>query len=249
VKDDNNDNDDTATSIVNTNTHEITIQSKAEVLIYRATLIICSVAFAMDQLSSSLYGSGLSPILIEQLNQTSHSISTWSIVLSALFAPAYLGAITDQSKKKEVNNALYLITNELLPQLAGFAIFFEVLNVIQYYNRNAIPTMDSAATAATAAGSMTSTLDNTTLVFISLLCFREIGFYGASYKAEAILAILFSVAIVLNDFIGFSDIVLQWGLSLSLLVLSFAKVFEPIKDDLIPSGSAFFNDDVNETKS
>jgi hypothetical protein len=234
VNDKNNNKDDT--SLNNTNTQEITIKSKAEVLLYRSTLIIGSVAFGMDQLSTSLNGSGLSPLFIAQLNQSSHFISTWSILLSALFAPAYLGAITDQSKKNEVNNALFLITNEVLPQLAGFAIFFEVLNVVQYYNRNEISTMASVT-------NMNSTLDNTTLVFISILCFREIGFYGASYKAEAVLAIIFSVAIALNDFIGLSDIVLQWGLSLSLLVLSFAKVFEPIQDDLIPSGSAFFNDD------
>lgn len=234
VNDKNNNKDDT--SLNNTHTQEITIKSKAEVLLYRSTLIIGSVAFGMDQLSTSLNGSGLSPLFIAQLNQSSHFISTWSILLSALFAPAYLGAITDQSKKNEVNNALFLITNEVLPQLAGFAIFFEVLNVVQYYNRNEISTMASVT-------NMNSTLDNTTLVFISILCFREIGFYGASYKAEAVLAIIFSVAIALNDFIGLSDIVLQWGLSLSLLVLSFAKVFEPIQDDLIPSGSAFFNDD------
>lgn len=232
VKDENNNKDDTL--LKNTNTQEITIKSKAEVLLYRSTLIIGSVAFGMDQLSTSLNGSGLSPLFIAQLNQTSHSISTWFILLSALFAPAYLGAITDQSKKNEVNNALFLITNELLPQLAGFAIFFEVLNAVQSYYRNEISTMASVTG---------STLDNTTLVFISILCFREIGFYGASYKAEALLAIIFSVAIALNDFIGLSDIVLQWGLSLSLLVLSCSKVFEPIQDDLIPSGSAFFNDD------
>jgi uncharacterized integral membrane protein len=235
--------EDDDTERMKTMTQEITIRSKAEVLLYRSTLMIGSVAFALDQLSNSLYGSGLSPLFIEQLDQISHSISTWSILLSALVAPAYLGAITDQRKENEVNNALFLITNEVLPQLAGFAIFFEVLNVVQYYYRNEISTLASTATFSSMDSSSGSTLDNTTLVFISLLCFREIGFYGASYKAEAVLAILFSVAIALNDFIGLSDIALQWGLSLSLLVLSFAKVFEPIQDDLIPSGSAFFNDD------
>jgi uncharacterized integral membrane protein len=235
--------DDNDTERIKTMTEEITIRSKAEVLLYRSTLMIGSVAFALDQLSNSLYGSGLSSLFIEQLYQISHSISTWSILLSALVAPAYLGAITDQRKENEVNNALFLITNEVLPQLAGFAIFFEVLNVVQYYYRNEISTLASTPTFSSMDSSSGSTLDNTTLVFISLLCFREIGFYGASYKAEAVLAILFSVAIALNDFIGLSDIALQWGLSLSLLVLSFAKVFEPIQDDLIPSGSAFFNDE------
>lgn len=184
-------------------------------------------------------------MIIDDLSIDFKFLSTWTMLLAALFAPAYSGAVTDRCKKNEVNNVLFLITNECLPQLAGFAIFFEVLNFIQQRSQYfPVPWDDIAkpSTSMTSIASYTSTLENTELLFIALICVREIGFYGAGYKAEAILAILLCVAITFNDMIGFSNAALEFGLSLCLLVLSFSKVFEPLQDDIIPDGSSFFSD-------
>ena len=218
-------------------TNEITSKQKAEVVLYRITLISASIAYACGQLSNLLIGAGgagLSVDSIASIQQTSHIIVGWGILFAALLAPPYLGAITDTNKNNDMNNALFLLLNELLPTLAGFAIIVEVVNTIQ--------TNLSQGTATFLSASSES-LDNTTNIFISFICLREIGFFGAGYKAEAILAIIFCVAIGLNDSLGFSEVALTSGLGLSLLVLSFAKVFEPLEDDLEPNQSAFFMDD------
>lgn len=214
----------------------ITIKQKAEVLLYRITLISASTAYACIQLSNMLLGagSGLSLEYITSIQQTSHAIVGWGILFAALLAPPYLGAITDTNEKNDANNAFFLLLNELLPNLAGFAIIVEVINTIQANLSQGTAEFLSATSPS---------LDNTTNIFISFICLREIGFYGASYKAEAILAILFCLALGLNDSIGFSEVALTSGLGLSLLVLSFAKVFEPLEDDLEPNQSAFFKDE------
>lgn len=210
---------------------QITLRQKADVIFYRIALISASSAYAVNQIVSLLNsggGAGLTEETLTALQENSFLAAEWGILLSALFAPPYLGAITDTKKENDVDNALFLLLNELLPQLAGFAIFFEVVNLVQ---RNL------------SDGPVGSTLlENTTSIFISLICLREIGFFGASYKAEAILAIFLCIGLGLNDVIGFSEIALTSSLALCLLVLSFGKVFEPIRDDLKPNKSAFFKE-------
>ena len=216
----------------------ITIKQKAEVCLYRLTLISASVACASGQLSKLLLGagsgSGLPTETVAALEYNSHAILGWGILFSALLAPPNLDAITDDKQENDANNALFLLLNELLPTLASFAIVVEIINTIQ---------LNLSQGTAEFLSPTSDTLDSTTNLFISLICFREIGFFGASYKAEAILAILFSIVLSLNDFIGFSELVLNGGLGLFLLVLSFGKIFEPIEDDLKPNQSAFFKDE------
>jgi len=214
----------------------ITIKQKVEVLLYRITLISASTAYACIQLSNIFLGpgSGLSLEYITSIQQTSHAIVGWGILFAALLAPPYLGAITDTNEKNDANNAFFLLLNELLPNFAGFAIIVEVVNTIQ---------ANLSQGTAEFLSATSQSLDNTTNIFISFICLREIGFFGASYKAEAILAILFCVALGFNDSIGFSEMALTSGLGLSLLVLSFAKVFEPLEDDVEPNQSAFFKDE------
>ena len=222
---------------VNIDETEITIKQKIEVILYRTTLISASVAYTFDQLSkllSSAGGSGIPTETLSNLEQTSHGILGWGILLSALLAPPNLGAITDQRKENDVDNALFLLVNELLPTLASFAILVEIVNTIQHNLSQGTSEFLSATSG---------TLDATTNIFIGAICLREIGFFGASYKAEAILAILLTVALSLNDMIGLSESALEGGLVLCLLVLSFGKVFEPIEDDVRPNNSAFFRDD------
>ena len=233
---------DTSTSLLlaidpdtNTSTADITLKQKAEVILYRLTLISASAAYATLQLSNLLLasGSGLSTQTISSIEHTSHGIVGWGILFSALLAPPYLGAITDKNEKNDVDNALFLLLNELLPTLASFAIVVEIVNTIQ---------SNLSQGAAEFLSATSATLDSTTNIFICAICLREIGFFGASYKAEAILAILCCVVLGLNDFIGFSEPVLTSGLALCLMVLSFGKVFEPLKDDFKPNNSAFFKD-------
>jgi len=218
-------------------TNEISSKQKAQVVLYRITLISASIAYACGQLSNLLIGAGgagLSVDSIASIQQTSHDIVGWGILFAALLAPPYLSTVTDTNKKNDMNNTLFLLLNELLPTLAGFAIIFEVVNAIQ---------ASLSQGSATFLSATSESLDYTTNIFISFLCLREIGFFGAGYKAEAILAILFCAGLGLNDSLGFSEVALTSGLGLSLLVLSFAKVFEPLEDDLEPNQSAFFMDD------
>jgi hypothetical protein len=215
----------------------VTIKQKGEVILYRVALISASVAYACNLLSHGLLatsnsGAGLSLDLLYHVENSSLFIYTWGILLAALVVPPHLGAITDTNRKNDWDNALFLLLNELLPTLAGFAIIAEVVNKIQ--ENLSDPQMSSAAL---------NSLDNIALVLVTLISWREIKFFGASYKVEAIFAIFCAVLLVLNHLIGFSEIALSGGLSLSLLVLSFGKIFEPLKEDLEPNESAFFQDD------
>jgi hypothetical protein len=214
----------------------VTIKQKIEVCLYRFTLTSSSVAYATGQLSKLLLvsGSGLSTQTIAAIEQNCHAILGWGVLFASLLAPAYLGAVTDQKKENDVDNALFLLLNELLPTLASFAIVVEIINTIQNNLSQGTANFLSATS---------DSLDSTTDLFICAICLREIGFFGASYKAEAILAIVFSVALTLNDSIGFSESALTAGSALCLLVLSFGKFFEPIEDDLRPNYSAFFKDE------
>ncbi len=217
-------------------TDKLTIKQKVEVYLYRSFLASASVAYGTEQLFKLLLtsGSGLSIQKISTIEQNSHAIVGWGILFSALLAPTYLGAATDKNRENDVENAFFLLLNELLPTLASFAIVVEIINTIQH---------NLSQSTAEFLSATSDSLDSTTYLFISLISLREILFFGASYKAEAILAILFSIGLTLNDFIGFSEVTLTAGVSICLLVLSFGKAFEPIKDDVKPNKSAFFRDD------
>jgi hypothetical protein len=214
---------------------KLTVKQKVEVCLYRIALISASMAYTSGQLSQQLLtaGSGVPAESVAAIEQNAHAILGWGILLAALLAPPNLGSITDQKEENDVDNALFLLLNELLPILASFAIVVEIVNTIQ--------SNLSQGTADFLSGT-SDTLDNTTNLFICAICLREIGFFGASYKAEAILAILFCSILSLNDAIGFSDVALNSAIALCLLVLSFGKVFEPIEDDLRPNESNFFKD-------
>lgn len=224
------DQDETCNNPINV----VTIKQKGEVILYRIALLSASMAYACNLLSHGLAtsnsGAGLSLDLLYHVENSSLFIYTWGILLAALVVPPNLGAITDTNRKNDWDNALFLLLNELLPTLAGFAIIAEVVNKIQ-------------ENLSDPRSSSTSSLDNIAMVLVTLICLREIKFFGASYKVEAIFAIFCAVSLVLNHLIGFSEIALSGGLSLSLLVLSFGKIFEPLKEDLKPNQSAFFRDD------
>eukprot|EP00978_Attheya_sp_CCMP212_P024524 scaffold77179_cov34-Attheya_sp.AAC.1 len=67
------------------------------------------------------------------------------------------------------------------------------------------------------------------------ICVREVVFYGAAYKVEAIiLASLF----LLQPVLPVSNII-PGGIALALLVLSFGKLLEPLEEDLRPGQSTF----------
>ena len=214
------------------------MKSKGEVIMYRFSLLSSSIAYGTYWAITALElnsGSGIEPTKVQGLVDGSHTISSWGMLLSALFSPAYLvGAITDSDENNDAQNAILLLLNEALPQLALFAIFVQIVNVVQ----TSLSSGDVDFLSTISSGSF----DNTTNIFIVGICLREIGFYGIGYKAEAALAILLCFALVNNDQIGMSETALSAGLALSLLVLSFGKLFEPIKDDMRPNNSKFFQD-------
>jgi len=212
----------------------ITVRQKANVIFYRIALISASSAYAITQIVGILRsggGAGLSVESLASLQDNSIIAGEWGILLSALLVPPHLSAISDTNKEDGVDNRLLLKLNELLPQLSCIGIFFEVVNFIPQH------LWDGTLLGATFLHQITS-------ILISLICLREIGFFGAFYKVEAILAIIVCIGLGLNDrnVMGLSEVALTSALALCLLVLSFGKIFEPIKDDLAPNQSAFFQE-------
>lgn len=195
-------------------------------LLYRFCLLLASIGYTLYWIFIALDLSSTTGDDVQRLAHTSHAISTWGMLLSALFSPTYLGAITDPDERNDFKNACLLLLNDALPQLASFAIIVQILNVIQ-------TSMCSGSLdffTSISGGS----LENTTNIFVVGIRLREIGFYGVEYKAEAVLAIFICFVLTLSD-IGMSDAVLSAFLGLCLLVLS-----EPIKDDMRPNESRFF---------
>ena len=207
------------------------IESKGEVLLYRFCLLSASIGYTLYWAFIALDLSSISGVDAQRLAYTCHAVSTWGMLLSALFSPTYLGAITDQNENNDFKNACLLVLNEALPQIASFAIIVQTVNLIQMsLSSGSIDFLTSIS-----GGS----LENTTIIFIVGISLREIGFYGFEYKAEAVLAIFIFFLLTLSD-VGISETALSTCLALCLLVLSFGKLFEPIKDDLRPNESKFF---------
>lgn len=222
-------------------------KNKSQVLFYRSSLIIASLAYAGIQImqSSFLENSGLSRTSVENFGHMSGSLFTWTIIATALSSPPNLEVDLlcndndkngDSKKDNATRNSLFLLLNESLPKLALFTLLLNIGDTFIFHQATTIST--------------STTMSN---LFISAICVREVIFFGAAYKAEAIFAIL---AIIISASIGihgsnpqFSVIAqspsspLSLGLALCLLVLSFGKIFEPLSDDLIPNDSAFFRDD------
>ena len=216
---------------------DVTVKQKIQVFLYRITLISASSAFIIGQLSKLLLASssGVSVESIMAIEQNSHAILAWGILFAALNVPPNLGVITIEKEESEVGDAILLFLNELLPGFASFALIVEIVNAIQ--SNVSLGTMDFFSANL-------DTLDKTTYVFICAICLREIGFFGALYKTEAIITVILCVcsSFSLNDRIGFSELGLTSLIALCLLVLSYGKVFEPIEDDLRPNKSSFFKD-------
>jgi len=215
----------------------VTFKQKIQVFSYRITLITASSAFIIGQLSKLLLvsSSGVSVESMIALEQNSHLILGWGILFAALIAPPNLGVVTDEKDESDVGDAILLFINKLLPGLASFALIVETLNAIQ--SNVSLGTIGFLSAAS-------DNLDKTTYLFICAICLREIGFFGALYKTEAIFAVTLCIcsAFSLNDRIGFSELGLTSLIALCLLVLSFGKIFEPIEDDLRPNKSSFFKD-------
>uniref|UniRef100_A0A7S4WGG5 Uncharacterized protein n=1 Tax=Ditylum brightwellii TaxID=49249 RepID=A0A7S4WGG5_9STRA len=207
---------------------EIDLKKRAQVLSYRSALIAASLGISGEQILKALLGTGLSAETITSVEFTAHAFSEWGILLTALLAPAN---ITQRSEANDTTNSPVLLLNKLLPLLAIFAIAFDIINNISSTLSN------DAENVISASPEPFSPISS---IFVCAICLREIGYFGFFYKVEAILAIIFSATLGFNT--GISEGVLAGGLALSLLVLSFGKVFEPIVDDLQINNSEFFRD-------
>eukprot|EP00978_Attheya_sp_CCMP212_P028521 scaffold98652_cov43-Attheya_sp.AAC.1 len=84
-----------------------------------------------------------------------------------------------------------------------------------------------------------SMMETATIVAATLatlgICVREVVFYGAAYKVEAI---ILASLLLLQPVLPVSNII-PGGIALALLVLSFGKLFEPLAEDLRPGQSTF----------
>ncbi len=227
-------------------------REKAAIILYRISLLIGSFACGLSQIMNVLQGSGLSVETISNIQHSSDAVFTWGILFAALVIPKNRSGVFEQKKNNggevvdenlgfdqegllgtgsilrgEERFTWSTLVNNALPYLSSLTILIKVVNEIHSVAPNEI-------------------LDEMTTFFISVICLREIGYFGAAYKVEAILAIclvLISSLGIDEGIIGFPDAILSSLLALCLLVLSFGKVFEPLQDDLRPNGSAFFKDD------
>eukprot|EP00551_Chaetoceros_affinis_P007252 CAMPEP_0203673502 /NCGR_PEP_ID=MMETSP0090-20130426/12738_1 /ASSEMBLY_ACC=CAM_ASM_001088 /TAXON_ID=426623 /ORGANISM="Chaetoceros affinis, Strain CCMP159" /LENGTH=198 /DNA_ID=CAMNT_0050539177 /DNA_START=315 /DNA_END=911 /DNA_ORIENTATION=- len=194
----------------------------------------------------NIEGLGLSVEMITNVEHLSNMVFTWGILCSALAIPNNQRGFRAKNAEgqqgegevdREVefhahpgvfdrNSTWPTFVNNALPYLSSLAIVIKLIN--ETLSLSIMPTLDEVSNE----------------FFISAVCLREIGYFGAPYKVEAILALglVFISSLGLNEGIGFSDTILSSLLALCLLVLSFGKVFEPLQDDLHPNGSAFFRD-------
>ena len=82
-------------------------------------------------------------------------------------------------------------------------------------------------------------------VVLTMLAIREIGYYGLEYKVEALIIILLIEPlskICIESLPPMIEHITNPLLMITLLLLAFGKVFEPVQDDIQPNNSNFFQD-------
>jgi uncharacterized integral membrane protein len=256
----------------NTRTSTISTKEKINVVLFRISLVAISIAYSLNQITDIFQGSGLPMDTLTNIEQSSNAIFGWGILVTAFIIPNYRGSIdktfdedttnidnsnsddydstrtdgtdgnVNNNEEDTGNDSLSVILNNALPILSSVTILFKLVSTIVSGNINEAANLESISTA-----SISSNMDQELFIsgiFIIAICAREIGYFGAGFKAEAILAIiLVSTSLTgLNDIIGIPDAVVSSVLALCLLVLSVGKVFEPLEDDIRPNGSLFFGE-------
>lgn len=224
----------------------INLQEKTKVVFYRLSLIIASIACGLSQAIITFQGSGLSLDTIKYIEQLSNVVFTWGILSTALTIPNYrdIRSGTETSDK----NSAFVLLNDSLPTLA---IAVTILKIIVSVGSN-ISSSNNDITIENHDIENLTALNIDKFVFgffTSAISLREIGYFGAGYKVEAILVLIF-VSISTFSFgfynsIGLTDTLCKSAIALCLLVLSFGKILEPFEDDIRPDGSSFFKENQN----
>lgn len=268
--DSNNNND------VNVNVNVTGIEI-IQVIVYRLSLIVVSLAFGVHQFttldtsgSSSgsttnfLEGTGLSRDGITTMNSVSGTIFLYGILFTAVSIPKYRGTteIVDSgrsSEEKETIEALMKMKknfknknkedtnyvarlNDSLPILSILILLIKVLLSIAIV----INGSSNITTTDTVLG-LQRAIDEILIpsVVLTMLAIREIGYYGLEYKVEALIIILLIEPlskICIESLPPMIEHITNPLLMITLLLLAFGKVFEPVQDDIQPNNSNFFQD-------
>ena len=226
----------------------ISLQEKTKVVFYRLSLIMASIACGLSRAIITFQGSaGLSLDTIKYIEQLSNVVFTWGILSTALTIPNYrdIRSGTETSDK----NSAFVLLNDSLPTLA---IAVTILKIIVSVGSN-ISSSNNDITIENHDIENLTALNIDKFVFgffTSAISLREIGYFGAGYKVEAILVLILFVSISTFSFgfynsIGLTDTLCKSAIALCLLVLSFEKNLEPFEDDIRPDGSSFFKENQN----
>uniref|UniRef100_A0A7S4IX03 Uncharacterized protein n=1 Tax=Odontella aurita TaxID=265563 RepID=A0A7S4IX03_9STRA len=213
---------------------------RVRVLSYRICLILASLGYAGVAIDTFLVGAGnigLSGDAITAFGVTASHLAGWMAGASALLAPrgndeGGIGVASEAEASGGGAEIAALIIDSALPIAAALALIVQII-VVFFNTESGIPSY---------LGDLSSELSSAS---IALVCAREMVYFGVSYKAEAAIALLL---LFLEPTLGGTEtpLALSACLALSLLVLSVAKIFEPIIEDLRPGGSRFFATEMTE---
>ena len=213
-----------------------------------------------------LEGTGLSRDGITTMNSVSGTIFLYGILFTAVSIPKYRGTteIVDNgrsSEEKETIEALDLMKikknfknkskedtnyvarlNDSLPILSILILLIKVLLSIAIV----INGSSNITTTDTVLG-LQRAIDEILIpsVVLTMLAIREIGYYGLEYKVEALIIILLIEPlskICIESLPPMIEHITNPLLMITLLLLAFGKVFEPVQDDIQPNNSNFFQD-------
>lgn len=211
----------------------ISAPDRVRVLLYRTCLVLASVGYAGIALKGFLGSAGsigLSDSAVAALGESSSSLAGWMVGVSALLAPRGADSGIDGADSEETSvggvEVATLAIDSALPIAAASSLLVRVVCAT------------TGAENVALIGDLSSELS---AVSIALVCAREMAYFGVGYKVEAAIAFfLLFLEPVLGGSASEMPLAFSAGLALSLLVLSFAKVFEPVVEDLRPGGSQFF---------
>jgi len=183
----------------------VTLGQGIRVGLYRLLLLGSAGAWTGLAVLPLLEGSGLSSTDTLEVNMS----MGWKFMLGAAAVVAPLPSVDSKSKSN-------------LPFLALSCVGVSTLLLLSL----SIMFQEGMMDTATQVVATMATLG---------ICVREVVFYGAAYKVEAI---ILASLLLLQPVLPVSNIV-PGGIALALLVLSFGKLLEPLEEDLRPGQSTF----------
>jgi hypothetical protein len=180
-----------------------------------------------------LQDTGLPQNIVDGVIQSSNTVFDVGIIATALLIPSHRKQEEHVGSGVKDNQVLLDVDDDIIMRTKDESVILLLNQIIQ---KSAIIAVASKIINSITGISFNGFDEIVSFSFICVICLREIIYYGAAYKVEAIFAIILSLLHVL----GINDYFVAVTLSLALMVLSVGKVFEPLKDDLQRNGSQFF---------